>query len=370
MIVHRPGAKVYQQTKNSERAQSVAVIIPAYNASEYLDQTLASLVTQTRSADEVVVYDDGSDDNTFETAKRWVEVLPLRVLRATVRSGAWHARNEAIRHTDSALIAQLDADDILLPHHLSSLVTAYNAQPGLVAPRRLLWEFPATTTFSIFPEKIPDTQDQLSQLLLQNYVSAGALYPRSIFDRVGGYRPIPYGQDWDLWIRMAGVGVRISKPAIPTYVYRMHPNNISSRVHRDETDIEILQRFLASAEEPKLRFVAKISMLQRMGAKFVLQQGKILPRYSLRELCAPNECELPPDAVFSVLDDPDLGRVAIGSSPSVSGKLCVFSRQRTLLLAGHAGEDGFEVDCVPPGLEWSRRAMLAERIARYRSSTG
>ncbi len=91
---------------------SVDVVVPAHNAAPFLDQALASLVTQTRPADEVVVFDDGSEDQTFATAKRWSAVLPLRVLRSSQPRGAWYARNEAVSNSRADLIAQLDADDM------------------------------------------------------------------------------------------------------------------------------------------------------------------------------------------------------------------------------------------------------------------
>ena len=53
-----------------DRPLDVAVIIPAFNASSYLDQTLASVAGQTRPPTVVVVVDDGSTDDTLERARR------------------------------------------------------------------------------------------------------------------------------------------------------------------------------------------------------------------------------------------------------------------------------------------------------------
>ena len=117
----------------------MALIIPAFNAGAYLDQTLASVAGQTRPADVVVVADDCSGDDTGERARRWEIRLPIKVLRMDENVGPGPARHEAIRATDTTLLAIVDADDLLLPDHLETMIAAHDRAPGLVSAQELSW---------------------------------------------------------------------------------------------------------------------------------------------------------------------------------------------------------------------------------------
>lgn len=90
-------------------ALSISVIIPAFNAGDTLEETLDSVHAQSRHADEVVVINDGSIDNTQEIAMKH----PLEpVVIKTKRCGAAAAINEGIKKSNGKLLAFVDADDL------------------------------------------------------------------------------------------------------------------------------------------------------------------------------------------------------------------------------------------------------------------
>jgi len=248
---------------------TVAVTIPVFNGARFIDQALASLVTQTAPVDEVIVVDDMSEDDSVARAERWSSVLPIRVFKNTKRSWSWRSRDVAIQHATAELIFQLDADDILLPQHVALMLEAYDRSPGLVTPRRmLLLESSVDRVPILFDERTPTKNEQLIQLLLLNYVGIGSLFSKSDYLRIGGYHDYRISGDWDLWLRMAAAGLTISRPERRTYLYRMHSSNLSSSVDRRVTDIPILEKFLANCEDATLRRTARLSMMQRMGLRF------------------------------------------------------------------------------------------------------
>ena len=106
---------------------AVSVVIPAYNAAEFLPDSLASVFRQTYQPQEVLIVDDGSEDETSRVAQALEK--RVRYLRKP-RGGPASARNLGIRAAQGEWIAFLDADDIWLPDMLCSLAAAMRAAPG------------------------------------------------------------------------------------------------------------------------------------------------------------------------------------------------------------------------------------------------
>lgn len=100
----------------------VSVVVPGKDAGEYVADTLTSLTRQFDDARqlEVVVVDDGSEDDTGEIARRFAGRLPgLVVLRNESAVGLAAARNQGLAATTGRFVAYLDADDWLAPRHLA-----------------------------------------------------------------------------------------------------------------------------------------------------------------------------------------------------------------------------------------------------------
>src|ERR1035437_5796413 len=93
--------------------QLVSILIPAYNAGEWLADTLRSAVAQTWERKEIIVVDDGSSDNTL-TIARLFESDSVRVYTQK-NQGAAATRNQAFHFSKGDYIQWLDADDLLAP---------------------------------------------------------------------------------------------------------------------------------------------------------------------------------------------------------------------------------------------------------------
>ena len=87
--------------------ERVSVIIPAFNAARYIGEALESVFAQTLPADEVIVIDDGSTDDTVSEATRF----PVKLLSQKNRGSA-AARNAGVHASRGGLLAFLDADDL------------------------------------------------------------------------------------------------------------------------------------------------------------------------------------------------------------------------------------------------------------------
>lgn len=91
----------------------VSIIIPSYNAEEWIGETINSCLNQTWKDIEIIIVDDGSTDNTFNIAKKF-EKINVKAIRQN-NNGGCSARNTGLRIAQGNYIQFLDADDLLDP---------------------------------------------------------------------------------------------------------------------------------------------------------------------------------------------------------------------------------------------------------------
>lgn len=101
----------------------VTIITPLYNCSEFLDETLNSVLVQTYQNWEVIMVDDCSSDNSVLIAQEFVEKdHRIKLIQLEKNSGAAVARNKAIEAATGRFIAFLDSDDLWMPNKLEKQV--------------------------------------------------------------------------------------------------------------------------------------------------------------------------------------------------------------------------------------------------------
>lgn len=165
---------------------TVSVVIPAYNAEKCLGETLASVLAQTRPADEILVIDDGSQDDTEKIAKSFGS--SIRYIRQA-NQGIAGARNTGIREARSEWIALLDHDDLMLPDKLQKQMSIIESHPEL------------SVVYSSFDAFYPDGStkhvaafpaDKLWPAIRYRtpILPSAAIIRRSALEEVGGFRNV------------------------------------------------------------------------------------------------------------------------------------------------------------------------------------
>ncbi|QKG55506.1 glycosyltransferase family 2 protein [Hymenobacter sp. BRD128] len=135
----------------------VSVLIPAYNAAPYIEQTLDSVLAQTWPHVEVVVVDDGSRDDTLAKARRYASEKVQVVSQAN--AGASAARNRAFALATGDYIQYLDADDLLHPDKIRAQLACLQQHPGAQL---------AASAWAMFYHE-PDEQALRPTVLWQDY---------------------------------------------------------------------------------------------------------------------------------------------------------------------------------------------------------
>ncbi|HOM77360.1 MAG TPA: glycosyltransferase [Anaerohalosphaeraceae bacterium] len=107
----------------------ISAVIPAYNAQKYIARAIESILRQSRPADEIIVVDDGSTDDTAAVVRSYGDKVRLI---SQSNGGASAARNAGIRAAKGNWIAFLDADDEWLPEKLLLQTELLLKHPDLV----------------------------------------------------------------------------------------------------------------------------------------------------------------------------------------------------------------------------------------------
>ena len=119
-------------------APTVSVCVPVYNASRYVDQTLASVFAQTYDDWELVILDDASPDDSWDVVQRHAGDPRVRLARHERNQGAAATWNEVVGMARGRYVKVLCSDDLLSPDSLAIHVALLDAHPSavLAAARR------------------------------------------------------------------------------------------------------------------------------------------------------------------------------------------------------------------------------------------
>jgi glycosyltransferase involved in cell wall biosynthesis len=180
----------------------VSVVVPCFNQAAFLPEAIESVLDQTYPVIELVVVDDGSDDNTAAIVGRYDQA---RYLRQSNR-GAPSARNLGLRESGGEMIAFLDSDDRLLPAAIEVGVEALTADPGCAAAVGACRNIDAGGNPLDVPEQPLIHADHYVALLKSCFILSGSsvLFRRSALEEVGGFDAnLALGDDYDLYLRLA-----------------------------------------------------------------------------------------------------------------------------------------------------------------------
>lgn len=193
----------------------VSVVIPCYNAAQFLDDTMASVAAQSGIDWELIIVDDGSTDSSRDLINAWQGRLGGR-MRAHFgpNCGVSAARNTGTAMAQGDFIQYLDSDDLLRPHTLQQRVQAL-AQGADVA--YCDWQKLVESNNGhyrpgeVVARKIEDVHARYDIALLTNFWAppAALLFRRTVVDKIGAWNlTLPVIQDARFLLDAALVGAQ------------------------------------------------------------------------------------------------------------------------------------------------------------------
>ncbi len=193
-----------------ERAQpDVTVVVSLYNYGGVVVETLDSISASEGVDFEIVVVEDHATDDSRAVVASYIDShpeVPLLLLAKDANEGLAAARNDGFAAARADHVMVMDADNLVYPTCLARLRSTLLERPDVAAAYAILEDFGGR-------RNVRSAIDwDIGRLCDANYIDAQAMWRRSDWERLGGYRDDDdhvFGwEDWDLWLRLAASGGR------------------------------------------------------------------------------------------------------------------------------------------------------------------
>jgi glycosyltransferase involved in cell wall biosynthesis len=219
------------------REGEVCVLLPFRNAAATIDAAIASIAGQTFRGRELLLIDNGSEDDSASIARDWSHRDRRIGVIKEPTVGIAHALNTGLKHARAPLIARMDADDVSHHERLARQVVFMKTHPqiGVLGARTT---FVSSAAESRGMQAFVERQNAIltpHQHYLRRFVDAPLAHPTAMFrreliDGYGGYDTGPMPEDHELWLRWMHHGVRFAKLPEELLTWNDHAHRLS-RTH-------------------------------------------------------------------------------------------------------------------------------------------
>lgn len=237
---------------------TISVIIPAYNAAEYIEQCVDSVLNQSFKDFEVIIVNDGSKDETDGICQQYVKNDPRVKYFSQSNQGVSESRNKALELARGKWITFVDSDDWLDPSFLDTLINLWNEYgEGDWITSGIRYQYAASST-SIETPAIPglnhmDSASGFMKIATQFLVTSllGKCYRRDIIQRhaVSFVPRMNYAEDRDFNLKYLSVCNSCISSEYTGYNYRRDVSgSLSTRsdVNRLQIDIEYWEKLFGA----------------------------------------------------------------------------------------------------------------------------
>lgn len=211
------------------KSPEISVLLPVFNAGDYLAPALESLAAQRGADFEVVAVDDGSTDGSRERLQAGARKFPwLRVLMQE-HGGVSRALNRAFAESTGALVARMDADDVCAPERLQQQAEFLRNQPSVGVCGAWFRVF-GSPPIGVVRTPVTDAAIRARLIFASALAHPTVMIRRAALDASDGpYSPAEDGfEDYGLWLRLA---TRVQFHNLPAVLlrYRRHSTQATHR---------------------------------------------------------------------------------------------------------------------------------------------
>lgn len=213
---------------------TISVITPCYKLGLYLKETIESVEALPDGLYEHIIVDDCSPDQETIDIIKDLQANPVphrKVFRNEKNQELATTLNRGIEQASGQYIVVLSADDKLIAENLLQAleILQQSQQVDVVYGNSIL--------FGAQTGELKSKPFNLQLLLIDNYINASALYPRKMWEEVGGYdanAPFIAVEDWDFWLSAVQRGYRFQYIDLPLINYRILHSSKTFTTLRDK----------------------------------------------------------------------------------------------------------------------------------------
>lgn len=230
--------------------KKVSILIPLYNAEQYIVETITSIINQSYTNIELIIVDDGSTDNSYEIAKTYASEN-IKVFQQT-NKGACAARNKALESSTGEYIVFFDADDIMYKDKIKNqmeLVEKYGddyiySSQWIPFTKEVPTIFPSKT---VIDKDFNSPIDWLTTSWLNRSGAVGIwLTPKKLIEQAGKWdESLKQNQDGEFFFRvlLKSKGVKFTDSAY--LFYRKDVHTSITKTNSPEKSKDILKTYIS-----------------------------------------------------------------------------------------------------------------------------
>ena len=279
------GFAVLMQSAPSVVAPQISIVIPAYNVAPYIAETLESVFAQTYTNYEIIVVNDGSPD-TEEFEQAIAPYLNRIHYLKQENLGASMARNAGVQAALGEFIAFLDADDLWQPNYLHEQMQLIGERKAdLVCADATMFGEPGTegqSYMTLLMNGAPASDDVSFLQLIEAsrcLITSGIVARRERLLDVGLFDPaLRTAQDFDMWLRLALNGARLSYQRQPLLKYRCRTDGLTGdEINSHQRELRVFDKIEKDYD---------LSATNREEVLSVIRDRRALLHFELGKLCA------------------------------------------------------------------------------------
>lgn len=203
---------------------SLSVVMPTYNAAEYIERSLESILRQSFEDYELIIIDDGSTDGTIELIEKQ-EDDRIHLIQREDENGITSALNRGIDETRGQYVARHDADDWSSPDRFDKQITYLESHPdvALLGTGAYLVDEDGQ---QISRRRVLENPRVENLIEHNEFVHGSVMMRQDALADLGGYdERFVTAEDYDLWLRLADA-YSVANIDEPLYHFRQHDESI------------------------------------------------------------------------------------------------------------------------------------------------
>jgi len=219
----------------------VSIIMPVYNASRFLEESIQSVLAQTYTNFELIIINDGSKDGSFEIIQKYQKQdKRILIIDNKKNLGVVKCLNIGLRKSSGDYIARIDADDIWFPEKLMKQISFLRNNPNIsllgssVIPINKSGEEKGK---KIFNDQVFLEGEKLKEYLFKRnpFCHSSIIFPASIINEIGAYdENFINSEDYEFWFRILSKKEGTIKEE-KFVKYRIYPEMISLKKRKEQT---------------------------------------------------------------------------------------------------------------------------------------
>lgn len=252
----------------------VSIIVPSYNHSEYIEDTINSIINQDYENIELIIIDDGSTDDSVEKIKSLSAICKKRFYRFESRSrkniGLCDTLNEAITWCKGEYLSICASDDMYLPEKTSYQVNYLQINKsaiGVFGGVSLIYELSKET----IQKPVSNKEYKFNDILLHkhNLLAPTHLLRMEKVRGTGGFKSGFIIEDWMMWLLLTERGGSLDCVNKTFSFYRRHDNNVSNNLEvMHQGRLQVLELFNTSYKYKKA-----VCRVYRMYAEEIIDES-------------------------------------------------------------------------------------------------